>query len=173
MPQSFPLEASTPSALSLNPRALERLSELVTRHVAEGRYVGAQFAVARRGRLALVETVGDARREPEPVPARDDALWILADRGAFRFADRVADHVPGFEAHGKGEVTIIQLLTHRGGFPGADVPKAAWEDHDLLRRAVCAFTLEWTPGSRVHYHGRSAHWTVAVLIEALTKTDYR
>src|SRR6516165_5087539 len=138
MPQSFPLEASTPSALSLNPRALERLSELVTRHVAEGRYVGAQFAVARRGRLALVETVGDARREPVPVPARDDtlwllysntkvvtacALWILADRGAFRFADRVADHVPGFEAHGKGEVTIIQLLTHRGGFPGADVPK--------------------------------------------------
>jgi len=29
------------------------------------------------------------------------------------------------------------------------------------------------PGSQVHYHGRSAHWTAAVLIEALTKTDYR
>jgi len=53
------------------------------------------------------------------------------------------------------------------------VPREAWEDHDLLRRVVSGFTLQWTPGSRVHYHGRSAHWTAAVLIEALTKTDYR
>src|SRR3989442_1770727 len=44
---------------------------------------------------------------------------------------------------------------------------------DLLRRTVCGFTLEWTPGSRVHYHGRAAHWTAAALIEAMTKTDYR
>jgi len=81
--------------------------------------------------------------------------------------------VPGFEASGKGDITIIQLLSHQGGFPNADVPKAAWEDHELLRRTVCGFTLEWTPGSRVHYHGRAAHWTAAVLVEALTKTDYR
>jgi len=53
------------------------------------------------------------------------------------------------------------------------VPKAAWEDHELLRRSVCAFTLEWTPGSRIHYHRGAAHWVAAVLIEALTKTDYR
>jgi CubicO group peptidase (beta-lactamase class C family) len=85
----------------------------------------------------------------------------------------VAEHVPGFEANAKGDITIVQLLSHQGGFPNADVPKAAWEDHELLRRTVCGFTLEWTPGSRVHYHGRAAHWTAAVLIEALTKTDYR
>src|SRR5262249_26343156 len=30
-----------------------------------------------------------------------------------------------------------------------------------------------TPGSRVHYHGRAAHWVAAAMIEALTKTDYR
>ena len=122
------------------------------------------------------------------MPARDDTLWLLysntkvitacavwmlAEQGALRFTDRVAEHVPGFEANGKGDITIIQLLTHQGGFPNADVPKAAWEDHELLRRAVCGFTLEWTPGSRVHYHGRAAHWVAAVLIEALTKTDYR
>ncbi len=53
------------------------------------------------------------------------------------------------------------------------MPKEAWTDHDLLRRTVCDFTLEWTPGSRVVYHGRAAHWTAAVMIEALTKTDYR
>jgi CubicO group peptidase (beta-lactamase class C family) len=185
---SFPLSAGTPSTLGLDPRALERLQELITRHLAEGRYPGAQIALARDGKLALFRTFGDARIDPARTAAGDDSLWllysntkvitacavwILAEQGALRFTDRVAEHVPGFEANAKGDITIVQLLSHQGGFPNADVPKAAWEDHELLRRTVCGFTLEWTPGSRVHYHGRAAHWTAAVLIEALTKTDYR
>jgi CubicO group peptidase (beta-lactamase class C family) len=185
---SFPLSAATPSSLGLDPRALDRLQELITRHLAEGRYPGAQIAVARDGKLALLRTFGDARIDPARTPARDgslwllysntkvitaSAIWVLAERGALRFTDRVAEHVPGFEANGKGDITIVQLLSHQGGFPSADVPKAAWEDHELLRRAVSGFTLEWTPGSRVYYHGRAAHWVAAVLIEALTKTDYR
>jgi CubicO group peptidase (beta-lactamase class C family) len=185
---SFPLSADTPSSLGLDPRALDRLQELITRHLAEGRYPGAQIAVARDGKLALSRTFGEARIDPQRTPARDDslwllysntkvitasAIWVLAEQGALRFTDRVAEHVPGFEANGKGDITIVQLLSHQGGFPNADVPKSAWEDHELLRRAVSGFTLEWTPGSRVHYHSRAAHWVAAVLIEALTKTDYR
>jgi CubicO group peptidase (beta-lactamase class C family) len=185
---AFPLAAATPSSLDLDSRALDRLQELITRHLAEGRYPGAQIALARHGKLALFRTFGDARLDPARVPAREDSLWllysntkvitacavwVLAEQGALRFTDRVAEHVPGFEANGKGDITILQLLSHQGGFPNADVPKAAWEDHELLRRAVSGFTLEWTPGSRVFYHGRAAHWGAAVLIEALTKTDYR
>jgi CubicO group peptidase (beta-lactamase class C family) len=185
---TIPLATATPSPLGLDARALERLRELVTRHVAEGRYPGAQFAVARHGKLALHSTIGDARLEPKRVPAGDDtlwllysntkvitacAVWLLVERGALAFGDRVADHVPGFEANGKKDITVVQLLTHQGGFPSADVSPAAWEDHELLRRTVCGFTLEWTPGSRVHYHGRSAHWVAAVMIEALTKMDFR
>ena len=185
---TFPLGPADPAALGLDPPALERLTAVVTRHVADGRYPGAQLAVARHGRLALARTIGDARLEPRPVPATDDtlwllysntkvltacAVWLLAERGALTFADTVASHVPGFEADGKGDITIIQLLTHQAGFPEADVPPAAWDDHALLRKAVCEFTLAWPPGSRVHYHSRAAHWTAAVLIEAVTGTDYR
>ncbi|MGH7314182.1 MAG: serine hydrolase domain-containing protein [Candidatus Rokuibacteriota bacterium] len=188
MAQRFPLEISTAVDLKLDAAALTRLDELINRHIAEGRYPGAQIAIARHGTLALVKTYGDARLDPQRQPARDDtlwllfsntkvitasAVWLLAERGALRFTDRVAEHLPGFEANGKGDITIIQLLSHRGGFPSAEVPKEAWEDHELLRRAVCGFTLEWTPGSRLHYHGRSAHWTAAAMIEAVTKTDYR
>ena len=42
----FPLDAASPESLRLDGRALERLRELVTGHVAEGRYPAAQFAVA-------------------------------------------------------------------------------------------------------------------------------
>ena len=185
---TFPLPSSTPSKLGLAQAPLDRLDQLIARHIAEGRYPGAQIAIARHGQLALLKTFGDARIDPSRQPAADDtlwllfsntkvitacAVWILVERGALRFTDTVAQHVPGFEANGKGDITLIQLLTHQGGFPNADVPKAAWEDHELLRKVVCGFTLEWTPGSRIHYHGRAAHWTAAVLIEALTKTDYR
>jgi CubicO group peptidase (beta-lactamase class C family) len=186
MTQSLP--AADPASLGLDPAPLGRCAELISRHVAEGRYPGAQIAVARNGALALFQTFGDARLDPARAPARDDtlwllysntkvltacAVWVLAEQGALRFSDRVAEHVPGFEAHGKGEISIVQLLTHQGGFPNADVTREAWDDHDLLRRTVCGFTLEWTPGSRVHYHSRAAHWTAAVLIEAITGKDYR
>jgi len=66
----FPLAPSTPTRLGFEPAALERLMELVTRHVAEGRYPGAQLALARHGKLALTRTLGDARLDPKRVAAR-------------------------------------------------------------------------------------------------------
>ena len=183
----FPLPESNPEALGLDPRPLERLCATIEKHIAEGRHPGAQVAVARHGKLALCRSFGRARVEPDaPADARSlfllysntkvvttAALWMLVEDGLLRFNDPVAMHVPGFEAHGKGGVTVLQLLTHQGGFPSAVVPQEAWEDHDLLRRTVCGFTLEWTPGSRVVYHPASAHWTAAALIEALAGEDFR
>ncbi|PYN77728.1 MAG: hypothetical protein DMD97_08420 [Candidatus Rokuibacteriota bacterium] len=185
---TFPLETSSVEGLGLDPKPLGRLRELITAHIAEGRYPAAQIAVARHGKLGLAWTLGDARLEPQRVPASNETLWLLysntkvltacavwtlVDRGALAFTDRIADHLPGFEANGKGDISVVQLLSHQGGFPNAQVPGEVWEDHELLRRTVCAFTLEWTPGSRVHYHPGAAHWVAAALIEALTKTDYR
>ena len=141
---TIPLATASPSSLGLDARQLERLSELVTRHVAEGRYPGAQFAIARHGKLGVFSTIGDARIAPTRVAAGDDtlwlmysntkvitacAVWLLVERGALSFTDRVSDHLPGFEAHGKKDITLVQLLTHQGGFPSADVSPAAWEDH--------------------------------------------
>jgi CubicO group peptidase (beta-lactamase class C family) len=182
------LPLSTPEALGLDPARLERLFALVERHVSEGRYPGAQVAVARHGRLAALRTFGRARLAPEPVEARDDTLWLLysqtkpvvaaavwqlVEQGALSFSDRVSDHVSEFARHGKREVTVHQLLSHQGGFPSSQLPMAVWADHDLLRRTVCDFTLEWTPGSRVHYHPAAAHAVAAVLIEAVAGRDYR
>lgn len=126
-----PLPTADPASLGLDPAPLGRCAELISRHIGEGRHPGAQLAVARNGALALFQTFGDARLDPARAPARDDtlwllysntkvitacAVWVLAEHGALRFSDRVADHVPGFEAHGKGEISIVQLLTHQGAF---------------------------------------------------------
>jgi CubicO group peptidase (beta-lactamase class C family) len=187
-PASPVLPSANPADLGLDPRRLEDLYALIESHMAAGRYPGVQIAVARHGRLAALRSFGDARVEPTRVPATDDTLWLLysqtkviltaviwqlVDRGALSFADRVADHLPDFARGGKGEITVFQLLTHQAGFPNAVVPATVWGDHALLRDAVCRFELEWAPGSRIQYHGATAHWTAAVLIEALTGRDYR
>ena len=185
---NFPLASSSPSALGFASEPLDRLAKMIEGHITQGRYPGAQIALARRGKLALVKTFGDATLEPSRQPAADDtlwllysntkvitacAVWLLVERGLLRFTDTIAQHVPGYEANGKADITLHQVLTHQGGYPNADVPREAWTDHDLLRKVVCDFRLEWTPGSRMVYHGRAAHWTAAVLIEALTRQDYR
>ena len=186
-PAAFPLASASPAELGFHPPALDRLRRTIEVHIAEGRYPGAQIALARRGKLALFESFGHAAIEPKTA-ARDDTLWlmfsntkvitaaglwILAEEGALRFTDKIADHIPEFAKHGKGDITIVQLLSHRGGFPNAEPAAGGWTDHELMRKAVCDFTLEWTPGSRLCYHPRSAHHVAAVLIEAIAKVDYR
>src|SRR5262249_51649891 len=101
------------------------------------------------------------------------ALWQLVDQGAISFADRVSDHIPEFARNGKAEITVYQLLTHRGGFPNARPGPEGWADHAKRREAACDFTLEWWRGSKIISHGASAHWVAAVLIETLTGRDYR
>lgn len=181
------LPSSEPAALGLDPARIVRLYEVIEGHVAEGRYPGAQIAISRHGRLAAFRTFGRARIGPA-APAREDTLWLLfsqtkmvtaaalwqlVDQGALSFADRVSDHIPEFARNGKGEITIHQLLSHQGGFPNAQLGPEVWADHGKLREGVCNLTLEWTPGSQVVYHGASAHWTAAALIEAVTGRDYR
>jgi CubicO group peptidase (beta-lactamase class C family) len=184
---AFPLAAASAAELVFHPPALDKLRRAIEAHIAEGRYPGAQIALARHGKLALFESYGLASLEPK-APAREDTLWLmfsntkvitaagiwaLAEDGALRFTDKVADHIPEFARNGKGDITIVQLLSHRGGFPSAEPNADWWSDHEKLRKMVCDFTLEWTPGSRLVYHGRAAHHVAAALIEAVAKVDFR
>ncbi len=190
-PQPSVLEPADPASVGLRREALDRLGRIIEGHIGDNRYPGAQVAVARHGKLVLYRAFGAARTEPERVAAGADTLWLLysntkvitaaavwtlVEDGALSFHDRIADHVPEFARNSKGEITLLQLLTHQGGFPSSATPRlpaAAWEDHAVLRQMVCDFTLEWAPGSIVHYHSSAAHWTAAVLIEAVSKMDYR
>jgi len=184
---AFPLEPATPRELSFDEPALGRLRKLIQSHIEEGRYPGAQIALARHGRLALYESFGRAAIAPERTAGADTlwllfsntkvvtaaGIWALVEDGLLRFSDRVAAHIPEYARHGKGEITVAQVLSHRAGYPSQMVSSAAWADHAEMRRQVCDFTLEWTPGTRLSYHTSAAHWTAAAVIEAVTGMDYR
>ncbi|MBV8495082.1 MAG: beta-lactamase family protein, partial [Alphaproteobacteria bacterium] len=188
MPSEFPLPPSTPGALNFRARPLAELDRLIRTHIDDMHYPGCQIALARHGQLALYRTYGDARVVPEEVAAVDDTLWLLfsntkvltmaavwslVEEGALSFHDRVTDHIPEFAAHGKDDITLFQLATHQAGFPDANVSRECWADHAQMRAEVCEFQPEWPAGSKVHYHGRSAHLVLAMVIEAVMGRDFR
>jgi len=185
---SYPLPNGDLRALGFAQKPLDHLDALIRQHIDEGRYPGAQIALARNGRLALFRTYGNARTEGGNVPATNDSLfllysqtkvltsatlWTLVEEGKVSFMDRVADHLPEFAARGKGEITLQEVMTHRGGFPSSNVSEATWADHARMRAEVCDFSLEWTPGTKLQYHGQAAHLVQAMVIEAVTGQDYR
>ena len=183
----YPLAQASLAQLGFHEPALARLRGVIEKHIAEGRYPGAQIALARHGQLALFETFGQASIEAKKAADANTlwllfsntkvitamGIWALVEDGLLSFNDRIADHMPEFAQHGKGDITLAQVLSHRAGFPSQNVTPAVWTDHLEMRRQVCNFTLEWTPGSRLHYHPRAALWVAASLIETVGGIDYR
>jgi CubicO group peptidase (beta-lactamase class C family) len=172
----------------LAPKALDRLDMLIRSHIEAGRYSGAQIALARHGQLALMRSYGKISGDKSSPDVNDRTLfnmfsqtkvftsatiWTLVEEGKLSFMDRIADHLPEFSARGKANITLHQVMTHTGGFPSSDISEAAWTDHKLMRKEVCDFSLEWTPGTRLRYHPRGAHLVQGMLIEAVTGRDYR
>ena len=188
MLREFPLTAAAPASLGLDERQLNRLRDIIVRHVAERRYPGGQVAVARHGKLAMTLTVGDAQLEPRAAACDEHVVAALFQHESHhRLRDLAA---------GRGRRTALfrpnrgtsarvrrqwQRRHHRA--PAAHAPGRIsqcrcspapdWQDHERLRKVVSGFTLEWTPGSRVSYHPFSAHWVAAVLVEAIGGIDYR
>src|SRR5205814_6995114 len=140
-------------------------------------------ALARNGRLALFRSYGDAKTGAERASAGPEtlfllfsqtkvltssAVWALVEEGKLSFMDKIADHLPEFASRGKADITLHQVMTHQGGFPSNNVTRATWTDHARMRAEVCDFSLDWTPGSKLQYHGQAAHLVPAMVMEAVT-----
>jgi len=113
--------------------------------------------------LGYTTATDDAEAEREPVgdPGRltaDDLTQALT-----AFSGRILQEPPAFSAV-KVDGKRAYKLARQGEDPR---PKAREVEVYEVR------LLEFTPGSKVHYHGLTAHWTLGVLIEAVTGRDFR
>ena len=185
---TYPLPEGDAARLGFSRRNLAHLDDLIHLHIDEQRFAGAQIALARHGQIALFRSYGKVSHDADAAPANgrtlfnmfsqtkmftSAAVWTLIEEGKVSFMDRIADHLPEFASRGKDVITLHQVMVHGGGFPNANVSEASWTDHALMRKEVCDFSLEWAPGSRMHYHGSAAHLVQAMIIEAVTGRDYR
>ncbi len=106
------LGLSKPEALGLSSGRLTRVTEVVHRHVADGRITGAVTLIARRGQIAYFEAQGLMDREAK-TPMRKDAIFriasmskpitgvavmMLVEEGKIRLTDPVSRFIPEFTA---------------------------------------------------------------------------
>ncbi len=152
---------------AMDPARLGRIDAVVRDAVAAGRLPGAVVLVAHRGRTVYRKAFGLRAVRPTREPMTVDTIFDLAsltkaiatapsamalvEDGVVRLRDRVADHLPGFERHGKDAVTIEHLLTHMSGLR-PDLPlEEQFEGADEALRRVFAERLQAPPGEAFIY----------------------
>lgn len=167
---------------------LPKTRALLEGGIAEGLHLGGQLYVSRRGDASRsgesIEFAVGERAPGEPLTADHLMLWMsstkpiaavaigrLWELGKLDLDDAVARHIPEFDVHGKGAITLRHVLTHTGGFRllGVGWPKRSWEE---IIAWICAARPEprWTPGRKAGYH-LSSSWFI--LGEIVRRVDGR
>ncbi|MEC3952921.1 serine hydrolase domain-containing protein [Nocardia sp. CDC153] len=145
----------------------------------------AQLCVYRRGRVVVDLWTG---QDPESGKAWDaesltvlmsvskgmtaTCVHLLVDRGQLDLEAPVREYWPEFAAAGKTEITVADLLSHRGGLSSFDAESAigAQELTDWSRcvSALAAMTPLWQPGTAFYYHSLTWGYLAGELIRRVS-----
>ena len=142
--------ASKAEEVGFSTERLQRIHEVVARHIETKDVSGAVTLVARRGRVVHFEAQGLADIEAKKPMLKDSifrlasmskpiaavAVLMMVEEGKIRLNDRVSAFIPEFKdvkvAVGKGGTAPVQM-PGRGGGPGA--PPAPVPEFDLVPAA--------------------------------------
>lgn len=161
-----------------SPVVADAIWERVEAVYRTGMHPGIQVCIRHEGDVIVDRAIGHARGvrpgqrfDPdEAVPMQLDTpinlfsaakavtamvMHKLEELGALSLDDRVAEHVPEFARHGKGEITIRQVLAHRAGIP--TLPGEAFEldlltDPDWMEQMICDLRPSGAIGGPPAYH---------------------
>ena len=145
------------------PPRFEAVREAFAANFAEGRELGARFALAIEGEI-VIDLMGGFADRADTKPFAEDTLTSvfsttkalaammiarLVDAGALSYDQTVVSLWPGFGGGGKGELTVGEALSHQGGLVGFAEPMAAslWFDRAAILERLEAMTPLWPVGA--------------------------
>jgi CubicO group peptidase (beta-lactamase class C family) len=151
-----------------------------------GEEVGASAAVYHRG-AKVVDIWGGSFDLGGELPYDDSTLQLMfsstkgivaiavamcVQRGLLDYDEKVATYWPEFAAHGKGEATVAQLLSHQCGLivPDAPVTLADALDWKTITAMLADTKPDWPIGSGHGYHAVTFGYLAGELIR---RTDGR
>ena len=163
-----------------------------------GVHPGLQLCIYHRGNVVIERAVGHARgvlvgQEPGPnaLPMRVDTpvnlfsaakavtsilMHNLEEEGVVDLGVPVATYLPGFERHGKGGITLAQILNHRAGIPVLQ-PEAldldVLEDIDAIREFVLDLRPTGEVGGAPAYHTISGGFIMDLVVREVTGKSVR
>ena len=148
------------------PAKLEAIDAAIERAIAAGKAPGAVVRLESGGAV-YQKSFGLKSVKPESVPMTDDtifdgasltkviattpAIMLLVERGKLRLDDKVNRWILGFEAHGKGAVTVRHLLTHTSGLRPGLSSKPSWSGLAKAIDLAKAERLTAQPGTQFRY----------------------
>lgn len=134
------LAVRAPATAGMSPERIEQIDRVIARGIEAGGFPGAAVIVGRRGSLVFDRGFGRLTYRGKGIDsvsadssiydlasmtkavATTTAIMVLYDEGKLKLDDKVQKYVPDFVGRWKDEVTVRQLLTHRGGLaPGREL----------------------------------------------------
>ena len=150
-----------------------------------GDFPGGQLVLRRGGEVVLNEVCGAAsgwrsEEEIEPVLVRREtpfpvlsagkplgavAIALLEERAQLEVEAPISEFIPEFARHGKGEITILDVLTHRTGIsmPGLVANSLKWSDRDAILEALIN-TRPIYPRGTMMYAAYEYGWILAEIV---------
>jgi len=161
----------------------EPIRDQFAKHVQDGAEIGASFAVVHKGERVIDLWAGST--EPGGAPWQRNTLAnvfsttkgiaaiciaVLVDRGAVSYDDKVSTYWPEFASHGKGDITVAQMLSHQAGLAGFRDPTRIEElyDHDAMAARLAAQDPLWEPTTRSGYHAFTFGFLAGELVKRVT-----
>lgn len=144
----------------------DSLETVLARGLEEGVYPGAAAAVGttdgidavgvvgerdpERGAAMTRETIFDGASLTKPVVTATTAL-SLVESGVITLSDELRRHVPSLDGYRRGDVRLLELLTHSSGFQPYSFAESWESPSDVLAGLRNRSILEAEPGSRNEY----------------------
>ena len=189
-------EEEQAGAGGMSGESVERIWSAAVNLYRSGVHPAVQVCVRRQGAVVLDRAIGDAcgngprdgadvQRQPA-TPATPFVIYsgskavtafvihMLHERGSLDISDRVCRYIPEYDRHGKGEITIAHVLSHRAGVPS--LPREALDlalDRELRVRTLCDARPFAKPGRFLAYHAASGGYILGEIVHRVTGKDIR
>jgi len=100
------------------------------------------------------------------------AIAICVDRGLLSYDAPVSQYWPEFAAHGKGDATVAQLLSHQVGLYTVDGPITLEDalDWNTITARLADTAPRWPIGTAHGYHALTYGWLAGELVRRVDPT---
>lgn len=169
-------------AVALDKTAVDTIWDATEALYRSGVYPLLSLCVRRRGEVVLNRSLGYARDEQVATVNTPVCLFsaskaisavlvhLLAEQGKVHLLDPISYYIPAFAAKGKGSISILQLLSHRGGIPSipAGVDIDLLFDQEAALKLICEAEPTDHQGRIQAYHAVTSGFIISELIRVTT-----
>lgn len=174
-----------PASVGLRADDVERIWKAVRAFYRTGLQPGMSLVVRHRGQVVLDRAIGHRRLGSDELITTDTPVCLyscskaisavlvhrLVEEGGLSLDDTVASHLPGFAAHGKHEVTIRDLMTHRARLARLPLRRPETDellDIDRVVAALCDARPARSP--RQAYHAVTGGYLLDAIVRSTGRT---